>query len=65
MAGTFLTTLAKRVLVTLLIAFARQYQITALAVNRDSPDEVGLKAFSEVACKTHQTKESQRVRPRS
>ena len=39
MAGTSLVTLAKRALVTLLLAFARQYQIPALVINRDSPDK--------------------------
>ena len=51
MAGTSLVTLAKRALITLLITFARQYQIPALVVNRDSPDKVVPKGFRKVACK--------------
>ena len=56
MAGTSLVTLAKRALVTLLLAFARQYQIPALVINRDSPDKDILTAFKKVARRIHPDK---------
>ena len=45
--------LAKRALVTLLVALARQYSIPALPINRDSPDKAVLTAFRKVARKVH------------
>ena len=56
MAGTSLATLAKRALVTLLLAFARQYQVPGLAVNRDSPDKVVIESFKKVSRKIHPDK---------
>ena len=56
MAGTSLVTLAKRALVTLLLAFARQYQILALVIIRDSPDKDILAAFKKVARRIHPDK---------
>ena len=56
MAGTSLVTLAKRALVTLLLAFARQYQIPALVINRDSADKDILTAFKKVARRIHPDK---------
>ena len=41
--------LAKRALVTLLLLCARQYEISALAINQDSPDKVILDAFKKTA----------------
>ena len=48
--------LAKRALVTLLLALARQYDIPAIPINRDSPDKVVLDAFKKVARKVHPDK---------
>ena len=47
--------LAKRALVTLLLALARQYNIV-LALNRDSKDDVVLTALKKVARKVHPDK---------
>ena len=55
MAAT-LVQLAKRALVTLLLTFARQYQIPPLAINRDSSDKDVLNAFKKVARKVHPDK---------
>ena len=59
--------LAKRALVTLLLALGRQYHI-ALAINRDSSDNLVLAAFKKVARKAHPDKggyaPSRAVRPR-
>ena len=56
MAGTSLVTLAKRALVTLLITFARQYQVPAVVINRESPDKVAEAAFRKVARRIHPDK---------
>ena len=48
--------LAKRALVTLLIAFARQYQVPGVGVNRESPDTVVMGAFKKVARRVHPDK---------
>ena len=50
MAGTSPVTL------TLLLAFARQYQIPALVINRDSPDKDILTALKKVARRIHPDK---------
>ena len=47
--------LAKRALVTLLLVWGRQYHI-ALALNRDSSDNLVLAAFKKVARKVHPDK---------
>ena len=46
---------AKRVLVSLLLSMARQYNVTINA-NRDSPDKVVEQAFKKVALKAHPDK---------
>ena len=56
MTGTSLVNLAKRALVTLLIAFARQCQVPGVGVNRESPDTVVMGAFKKVARRVHPDK---------
>jgi hypothetical protein len=46
---------AKRVLVTLLLAFARHYEVR-LVISRDSSDKDVVKAFKRVALKAHPDK---------
>ena len=46
---------AKRLLVSVLVALARQYNV-AIAANRDSPDNVVEKAFKKVALRAHPDK---------
>jgi len=46
---------AKRALVTLLVAFARHYQVT-LTISRESGDADVVKAFKEVVLKAHPDK---------
>ena len=48
--------LAKRALVTLLLALARQYAMPALPLSRDSPDKVVMESFKKVAKKVHPDK---------